>query len=246
MAIELEKQESLLAQIHEEMSVGTVAKHREEQLWEVTLLLSFSSFEFSMNFLSAQAQRIVTQLKRQLKQSAPATGPPSVVDGATIKCADSSSCEKASAVQTKEIEVERNCEELKLELALPDEPSPEISQPSKKSEPEGGVSCRESSVPCVEETRQESASAPENKINKKSETPAAITAIEICPKDHSEAQPTVGLTRADVSLIIEQDLELALMIENLEREKLIEQIAQAIEIERESVERLQELLAEKS
>lgn len=53
MAIELEKQESLLAQIHEEMSVGTVAKHREEQLWEVTVLLGFSSFEFSMNFLSA-------------------------------------------------------------------------------------------------------------------------------------------------------------------------------------------------
>lgn len=132
-------------------------------------------------------------------------------------------------------------------MALPDEPSPEISQPSKKSEPEGGVSCRESSVPCVEETRQESASAPENKINNKRETPpAAITAIEICPKDHSEAQPNVGLTRADVTSIIEQDLELALMIENLEREKLIEQIAQAIEIERESVERLQELLAEKS
>ena len=45
--VELRKQESLLAQIHAEMSVGSVAKHREEQLWE--------------------AQRIVTQLKRQLK-----------------------------------------------------------------------------------------------------------------------------------------------------------------------------------
>ena len=49
MEIELSKQESLLAQIHGEMSqsIGFVAKHREEQLWE--------------------AQRIVTQLKRQLK-----------------------------------------------------------------------------------------------------------------------------------------------------------------------------------
>lgn len=37
MAVELKKQESLLAQIHGEMSVGSVAKHREEQLWEVGL-----------------------------------------------------------------------------------------------------------------------------------------------------------------------------------------------------------------
>ena len=38
MAVELKKQESLLAQIHGEMSVGSVAKHREEQLWEVRFL----------------------------------------------------------------------------------------------------------------------------------------------------------------------------------------------------------------
>ena len=36
MARELKKQESLLAQIHGEMNVGSVAKHREEQLWEVS------------------------------------------------------------------------------------------------------------------------------------------------------------------------------------------------------------------
>lgn len=36
MEKELKKQESLLAQIHGEMSVGSVAKHREEQLWEVS------------------------------------------------------------------------------------------------------------------------------------------------------------------------------------------------------------------
>lgn len=40
MAIELKKQESLLAQIHSEMSVGTVPKHREEQLWEVIMSTS--------------------------------------------------------------------------------------------------------------------------------------------------------------------------------------------------------------
>ena len=39
MANELKKQESLLAQIHGEMSVGYVVKHREEQLWEVRPLL---------------------------------------------------------------------------------------------------------------------------------------------------------------------------------------------------------------
>merc|ERR1712071_285200 len=47
MAVELRKQESLLAQIHSEMSFGSVVKHREEQLWE--------------------AQHIVTQLKRKLR-----------------------------------------------------------------------------------------------------------------------------------------------------------------------------------
>ena len=50
VAVELAKQESLLAQIHGEMCSsrgGAVAKHRQEQLWE--------------------AQRIVTQLKRQLR-----------------------------------------------------------------------------------------------------------------------------------------------------------------------------------
>jgi len=36
MARELKKQESLLTQIHGEMNVGSVAKHREEQLWEVS------------------------------------------------------------------------------------------------------------------------------------------------------------------------------------------------------------------
>lgn len=43
IAEELKKQESLLNQIHAEISAGFVTKKREEQLWEV--------------------QRIVTQLK---------------------------------------------------------------------------------------------------------------------------------------------------------------------------------------
>lgn len=41
--IELKKQESLLLQIHKEMNIGCISKHREELLWEV--------------------QRIITQLK---------------------------------------------------------------------------------------------------------------------------------------------------------------------------------------
>lgn len=45
---ELSKQESLLSQIHSEMNSGFVTKRREEQLWEV--------------------QRIITQLKRKLRQ----------------------------------------------------------------------------------------------------------------------------------------------------------------------------------
>lgn len=45
MAVELKKQESLLAQIHGEMNVGSVAKHREEQLWEVQLFNSLSNLK---------------------------------------------------------------------------------------------------------------------------------------------------------------------------------------------------------
>ncbi|XP_063980020.1 ralA-binding protein 1 [Diachasmimorpha longicaudata] len=47
IAVELAKQESLLAQIHMQMNAGFVTKSREEQLWEV--------------------QRIITQLKRKYK-----------------------------------------------------------------------------------------------------------------------------------------------------------------------------------
>ncbi|XP_011297136.1 nucleolar complex protein 3 homolog [Fopius arisanus] len=47
IALELVKQESLLAQIHMQMNAGFVTKSREEQLWEV--------------------QRIITQLKRKYK-----------------------------------------------------------------------------------------------------------------------------------------------------------------------------------
>ncbi|KAK4871589.1 hypothetical protein RN001_015713 [Aquatica leii] len=47
MEQELQKQESLLTQIHSEMNVGFISKQREELLWEV--------------------QRIITQLKRKLK-----------------------------------------------------------------------------------------------------------------------------------------------------------------------------------
>ncbi|KAJ8923836.1 hypothetical protein NQ315_010418 [Exocentrus adspersus] len=49
MEIELKKQESLLTQIHKEMNYGCISKEREELLWEV--------------------QRIITQLKRELKRS---------------------------------------------------------------------------------------------------------------------------------------------------------------------------------
>jgi len=48
MAVELKKQESLLAQIHGEMSVGSVAKHREEQLWEVRFLYFLKNIYLKM------------------------------------------------------------------------------------------------------------------------------------------------------------------------------------------------------
>lgn len=65
--IELRKQESLLSQIHAEMNAGFISKKREEQLWEV--------------------QRIITQLKRKLKnfEKKPDKCSEDAVDGESIQ-----------------------------------------------------------------------------------------------------------------------------------------------------------------
>ena len=98
---ELEKQESLLAQIHGEMcsvSVGSVSKHREEQLWE--------------------AQRIVTQLKRQLKLQVPGTG-----RSASVREPMGPSEEVVSQAAAQDPNQE---EELRLELATPTAPTASV------------------------------------------------------------------------------------------------------------------------
>lgn len=66
IVLELQKQESLLAQIHSEMNAGFVSTKREEQLWEVQRLITqlkvdvtlfysvvFCVFEFICNFISS-------------------------------------------------------------------------------------------------------------------------------------------------------------------------------------------------
>lgn len=142
--------------------------------------------------------------------------------------------------QTKEVEIGKTDEDLKLDLALPAEPSPEASKTSVDDEI---VVQERSGLPLNEEIQPESPT--ENKTNSKSETsPAPVTSVEIRSKDTSEIQSIQS--KPDLLFNAEQDLELALMIENMEREKLIEHITAAIEKERKSIERLHELLSEKS
>lgn len=59
-----------------------------------------------------------------------------------------------------------------------------------------------------------------------------------------ESSPTWKIAKTESPFITEQEIELQLNIENSEREKIIELLNDAIEKERKSIERLQEILAE--
>ena len=76
-----------------------------------------------------------------------------------------------------------------------------------------------------------------------------VTVIEIGTKEESDEQAStktesLKIEPVHVQLNEEQELELRLKIENDEREKMINQLKEAIERETISVERLQELIAE--
>jgi len=193
MAIELKKQESLLSQIHSEMSVGSVVKHREEQLWE--------------------AQRIVTQLKRKLRHQP--------VNASSLSA-------KAEAIsQTPPVETSAEPQdELRLELALPQ------SQPGSPPEEVEPVPITEPAKEPVDSDISESGSP--------TEACQHVNTIEA----ESQEDVTEPPMKTPVVLDSEKELELMLKMENLERETAIDQLQKAIEKERGSVERLQELLAE--
>ncbi|XP_059351189.1 ralA-binding protein 1-like isoform X2 [Daphnia carinata] len=226
MTIELKKQESLLAQIHCEMSVGSVAKHREEQLWE--------------------AQRIVTQLKRQLKLQAPtSTAPMAAVVQNTVS-------ETPKPATLPDVGPSGHDVELRLELALPvkvlSEPADQVPNPELRSdrdimEQDEEVSKGESpSAEVVDESIQEP--PPKNST----ENACHVTVIEItghsAESASSDQNTGWNAPETETPLTKEEEMELLLMIENHEREKIIEKLSEAIEKERKSIERLQELLAD--
>ena len=75
------------------------------------------------------------------------------------------------------------------------------------------------------------------------EVPHHVTVIEVGVKEE-EVSEVPNLVKMKLVLDSEQELELLLKMENLEREIIIDQLNKAIDEERRSVERLQELLAE--
>lgn len=150
--------------------------------------------------------------------------------------------------------------ELRLELALPikvlsetasESPDPGVSSPEMGIDKEmveqdkevGKCQSLRVEVPeVVEESIQEL--SPKNST----ENTCHVTVIEIT--GHT-AESTLSVkntgwnaSETETPLTKEEEMELLLMIENHEREKIIEKLSEAIEQERRSVERLQELLAE--
>lgn len=176
----------------------------------------------------------MTQLKRQLKHQAP-SGSTTVTN--TVQQ------DRAPSTDSRN----NDEEELRLELALP------ADVPEEEEEKEAPTSL---ASPSTEETlpsevvKEISASPPSEPtplridvVDQGAEpskvtvqlSPQHVTVIEVSPRK----KPTEL-----VFLDADKELELTLMIENEERAKIIQQLNEAIERERRSVEHLQELLAE--
>ena len=152
-------------------------------------------------------------------------------------------------------------EELRLELALP----AKVPSQSPTQLPDSSVNVTEPSDDNIEleqegpkrqmlrvEVHEQVAEKPtlsrELSPAISTEVSNHVTVIEIGGHPSDSAQldksATWKTSKVEAPLTNEQELELLLMIENYEREKIIEQLNEAIEKERKSVERLQELLAE--
>jgi hypothetical protein len=151
--------------------------------------------------------------------------------------------------------------ELRLELALPTKISAEEAAQLAESGTADPESCNEKDIveqeqdsqKCqtlhVDVHEQDSDSIPEEPSPvEPTEVSNHVTVIEISGlPTESNLSDKNGVWKAaqfETPLTTEQELELLLMIENHEREKIIEKLAEAIEKERKSVERLQEILAE--
>ena len=154
--------------------------------------------------------------------------------------------------------------ELRLELALPSK----ISSEQVPQLTESGIAIQSDHESCkdkdtadedqdlpkrqmlqVEVHEQESDDTPEEPSSvEPTEVSNHITVIEIsgqaAESDPSDKNGVWKAAESESPLTTEQELELLLMIENHERENIIEKLAEAIEKERKSVERLQEILAE--
>ncbi len=203
-----------------------------------------------------KAQRIVTQLKRQLKHQAPPFSTPATVAPAAVLNASAGTVKPQ---ESQDAVSSGHDEELRLELALPVKVPP---HPTSQL-PECGVTAPESlSNENVEQDQEAQkrqvlrVEVHEQVAEKNTDLSPAIplevsnhvTVIEIGGHPTESAQLDKSATwkssKVEAPLTNEQEMELQLMIENHEREKIIEQLNEAIEKERKSVERLQELLAE--
>lgn len=177
----------------------------------------------------------MTQLKRQLKHQAP-SGPTTVTN--TVQQ------DRAPSTESRN----NDEEELRLELALPAD-VPEEEEEEKQAPPSLASPSIEETVP-NEVVKEISASPPSEPTPLRIDvvdqgveaskvtvqlSPQHVTVIEVSPRK----KPTEL-----VLLDADKELELTLMIENEERAKIIQQLNEAIERERRSVEHLQELLAE--
>lgn len=185
----------------------------------------------------------MTQLKRQLKHHAPSG---SATSGSTqpLSAPVASSTREKTQSRAAPPSSQHNDEELRLELALPVEIQEEEACELVTEESVEVVDAASKPEPLVLKTDAVDQTNDQNKVPQLS--PQHVTVIEISNRsapsdlvDDKRKKPNEKLP-----LDGDKELELALMIENEEREKIILQLAEAIEKERKAVEHLQELLAE--
>lgn len=180
----------------------------------------------------------MTQLKRQLKHHHPPSG---------------TSQPTAPAPAEKPAEKRRpsdhhDDEELRLELAQP------VERPEPTVEETTATAAEDSAEPATTEPLAVKTDQVAEVTVSPQMSPQHVTVIELAgsraPAPASETDGKRPEKKKPIESVVpivldsEKELELALMIENLEREKIIQQLNEAIEKERQSVEQLQELLAE--
>lgn len=199
----------------------------------------------------------MTQLKRQLKLHAPSSS-----TNLTSQSASTIPTVRPAVVNnSREAKSSGQDEELRLELALPTEIQAEesidnVSFTETVDSKESTTEFQTISVEVNEETVSKASPVErlKSEATDSSKTRHSTEALQLSEEMHEldnrsnqhsdlENNSQIKLTTGDV-LDNEKELELLLIIENEEREKIILHLNEAIEKERQSVERLQELLAE--